>query len=701
LDELAQQIAPQEAAPQQEVNPAINQINSFLSSTNIAKELDQELLNKIGAQLKTNIDIDIESRMDWEKRNDVWMKLATQVMDNKTFPWPGASNVKFPLLATAAMQFSARAYPALVPGPNLVSAFVVGKDTSGEKQKSAERVGKHLSFQVLNEMDGWEEDMDRLTMILPIVGCAFKKTYYDSLTERNCSELIFPRNFIVEYYAKSLESAFRKTEKLEYTQNDVFERIEKGLWLDVELGQPQGTSNPETDKITGKVAPGYTDATPYTFYECHTFLDLDEDGYSEPYIVTLEESSGKVVRIVARFSADGVKTNAKGKIVRIVPDEYYTKFGFIPNPDGSIYDLGFGLLLGGINESVNTLTNQLIDAGTINNLSSGFLGRGIRIRAGNTKFLPGEWKPVDFTGEDIKKHIFPIPSKDPSEVLFKLLEALVSSGKELASVAEIFVGKMPGQNTPATTTMATIEQGLKVFTAIHKRIYRSLSQEYLKLFKLNEKHMDNTAYFTINEMDKASTEQIYKSDYDSKMLKVKPNADPNVVSQAQRLMKVQYVGQYIQLGGIDPLAYTKWALEQGEIENYQQLMRQEPPGPSPEQQAMEQEAQMKAQEHQMKMEQAKQQAGYKEREIQQKLALNQQGAALKLQTQQANDAIKERANFMKMIGSAQQSQQNVQQKAVEGRQKIEQKAEEGRLKVEQMRQQARAKPNKPQAKKAK
>lgn len=697
MEEFEEQQEPEETG-----NPAMKRINEFLQSKNIAEELDDELLAEIGAELKNEIEQDEDNCREWRNRNEVWLKLATQVMDTKTFPWPGASNVKFPLLATAAMQFAARAYPALVPGPNLVNAIVVGKDPEGTKQQSADRVGKHLSFQILNEMDGWEEDMDKLCMILPIVGCAFKKTYHDSMLKRNHSELILPQNMIVEYYAKTLESAYRKTEILEFRRNDVHERVEDGLWLDVELGDPKGRAGNtyETDRISGKKEPSINPATPYQFFECHTFYDLDDDGYAEPYIITLERESGKVVRIVARFSADGVVTNAKGKIVRITPDEYYTKFGFIPNPDGSIYDLGFGLLLGGINESVNTLTNQLVDSGTINNLSSGFLGRGIRIRAGNSKFLPGEWKPVDFTGEDIKKHIFPIPTKDPSEVLFKLLEALVSSGKELASVAEIFTGKMPGQNTPATTTMATIEQGLKVFTAIHKRIYRALSQEYFKLFHLNAKHMEGSSYFTINLMDESEQVEVYKDDYDIENIKVKPNADPNTVSQAQRLMKVQYVGQYIQLGGIDPIAYTKWALEQGEIENYQSLMRQGPPPPSPEQQAAEQEAQMKAQEHQMKMQEIQQNAALKAREGEQRVQQKAQEGQVKLQASQANAALKEREQFMKMIGTAQQTQQNVQMREVEGRQKLQMNARMNEQKIANAKQQAQAKP-KPKNNKAK
>jgi len=386
---------------------------------------------------------------------------AAQVIEKKTHPWPDAANVKYPLLTTAAMQFSARAYPALVPGPRLVQGLVIGRDEQGMKQGIADRIGAHMSFQLLFEMDDWEEDMDRLCMILPIVGCIFKKTWYDPLKRKNVSDLVLPQDLVIDYFAKSVETATRKSHIIYRNKNEIQERMNKKIYreldIEVDLGSPQTDIQDRhtKDKISGAIEPKVTPATPYKLIECHCWLDLDEDQYEEPYIVTFDYTSKQILRIVPRFTLEDVELE-DDKIISIKPTEYFTKFGFIPNPDGSIYDLGFGLLLGALNETVNTLTNQLLDSGTINNLQSGFLGRGIRIRSGNTRFLPGEWKPVDFAGDDIRKHLLPLPTKEPSDVLFKLLETLVTSGKELASVAEIMVGKMPGQNTPATTTMATI-----------------------------------------------------------------------------------------------------------------------------------------------------------------------------------------------------------------------------------------------------
>lgn len=682
----------------------LKQFQEYIASSNIADGLDEDALTDIGNTVIEWFDEDEESRQDWKKRNEQWLKLATQVMETKSYPWPNAANVKYPLLTTAAMQFAARAYPALVPGPKLVQGLVIGKDEGGQKQMTAERVGNHMSYQLLFEMKGWEEDMDKLCLTLPISGCIFKKTYHSDLKKRNCSELVYPQDLVIEYYAKSLEDATRISHVIYLTKNQIKERVNRGTFLEVDLGEPQTLAEPlnAKDRISGTKEPKVTPATPYKFIECHCYWDMDEDGYDEPYIVTVHYQTKKVVRIVARFDAAGIEldTDAKGKekLIKIEPIHYFTKFGFIPNPDGSIYDLGFGLLLGGINETVNTLTNMLLDAGAINNLQSGFLGRGIRIRSGQQRFQPGEWKPVDFTGDDIKKHIFPLPTKEPSEVLFKLLETLVTSGKELASVAEIFVGKMPGQNTPATTTMATIEQGLKVFTAIYKRIYRALGQEYEKLFKLNSQHMDEKVYFTINSMQGAESQEAYKLDYDPEAIGVKPFADPNIVSAAQKLMKVQAMGPLLALQTISPQEYTKRFLEAIEAENISALMNVQPQ-PDPEQQKMQAEMQMKQAEHQFKMQleqmklQIKQmEMQFKEREMEMELRFKAMEMQLKEREANMDFAISARQGQMEMEQSQVEHQQTLQQGEQQHKQTMEQGTAQHEMKMKQTKEAAKAKP---------
>jgi hypothetical protein len=318
-----------------------------------------------------------------------------------------------------------------------------------------------------------------------------------------------------------------------------------------------------------KHIPEVDSTTPYHIIEQHTFLDLNKTGYALPYIVTFHKETGKVLRISARFDEKSIKKDDDGKVIRVEPIQYYTKFGFVPNPDGGFYDIGFGMLLGPINESVNTIINQLVDAGTLSNLQSGFIGKGLRIKMGETRFQPGEWKAVNSTADDLKKQIFPMPTKEPSHVLFELMGSLISSGKELASVAEIFVGKMPGQNTPATTTMATIEQGMKVFTAVYKRLYRALEEEYYKLFRLNEVYLNPQTYVEVLGI------QMDPHDFVASGYKICPGADPTAVSQTEKLLKAQGLMELLPTGMLDPLEVISRVLEAQEQPNWKKLIHQE------------------------------------------------------------------------------------------------------------------------------
>lgn len=586
----------------------------LLESTNIAEKLDKEKLHKIGADAHEGFTADKQSRAEWEKQMEEWTKLATQVREDKTWPWPRASNVKYPILTTAAMQFAARAYPSLVPSDGkIVKSKVIGKDPDGQKSALADRVSMYMSYQLMHEMTGWEEGMDKLLIMLPVVGTVFKKTYWDSIKKVVASDVILPKNLVVNYWAKSLKEAERISQVIEMSPRLLKERQMSGVFLDEDLGSAPTPEN-------AKNAPANDETTPYTIIEQHTYLDLDDDDYPEPYIVTFHLESAKVLRITARFDDTTMHYNADGKLAKIEPIEYFTKFGFIPNPDGSFYDLGFGVLLGPINESVNTLINQLIDAGTLNNLQSGFLGKGLKIRLGETKFQPGEWKAVNSLGDDLKKQIVPLPSKEPSNVLFQLMGSLITSGKELASVAEIFVGKMPGQNTPATTTMATIEQGMKVFTAVYKRIYRSLEEEFTKLFALNGTYLNPNTYQETLDVT------VGPDDFSAKQYKICPGADPTAVSQTEKLLKAQGLMEMLPLGILDPVKVGLRLLEAQEQPNYQELLNPQvaqtgalpPPPPNP-----------KILESQAKVEAIKQASAIKQQDAAFKQQLDQRDAQFK------------------------------------------------------------------------
>ena len=525
------------------------------------------------------------------------------------------------------MQFAARAYPSLVPSNGkIVNAKPIGKDPDGTKSKVAEAVSIYMSVQLLEEMDSWEEEMDKLLIMLPIVGTMFKKTYWDPLKEANCSHIVMPKNLVVNYWARSLKDAERISEVLEVSPRKVKERQQSGLWLDVDFGK---ANMPENEKNATTV----DETTPHIFIEQHTFLDLDDDGYKEPYIVTFHKDTKKVVRIVARFDETTIKLDADGGIRKIDPIQYYTKFGFIPNPDGGFYDIGFGVLLGPLNHSVNTLINQLLDAGHLATLQAGFLGKGLRIKMGDTKFIPGEWKAVNSTGDDLKKQIVPLPTKEPSSVLFQLMGSLITSGKELASVAEIFTGKMPGQNTPATTTMATVEQGMKVFTAVYKRLYRALTEEFIKLARLNALYLNPQTYVDTVGME------VGPDDFKQVMHKIYPAADPTAVSQTEKLLKAQGLMELLPTGILDPVKVVQRILDAQEQPNWQELLNAQvaqtgempPPPPDPKLQEMQMKGQLEQQKIELQSQAQQHKMALEERDKSVQLAMKQQEHAQNMQ----------------------------------------------------------------------
>ena len=663
-------------------------LETIINNTkNLAEELDDDTLISIGNDVVEGYETDKASREPWEKDLKSWTELALQISGNKTYPWPNAANIKYPLLATAAMQFAARAYPTLVPSDGkIVKCRVIGFDHDGEKTKRAERISKHMSYQVLEEMEDWEEDMDKLLICLPIAGTCFKKTYWNPNKQRNCSILVLPKTLVVNYFCRRLEEAERITEVLTQTKRKVKELQNQGLYLDIKLSDPSvGTEDPT--KSINEAFQNTTsedNTTPYIVLEQHTYLDLDQDGYSEPYIVTVELDSHKVLRIIPRFNGDSIIVDEKSKVISIEATQYYTKYSFIPNPDGGFYDLGFGRLLGPLNNSANTIINQLVDAGSLSNLQSGFIGRGLRIKMGETRFVPGEWKAVNATGDDIKKQIFPLPVREPSDVLFKLLDLLLKSGKELASVAEIFVGKMPGQNTPATTTMATIEQGMKVFTSVYKRVYRALASEFKKLYKLNRTYSNPQEYIAVLDLE------IGQEDYQGPEDDIYPGADPTAVSSQEKQAKIQAVMQLLQLGTIDPMAVTMLYLEAHEIPNPEKLMRQPQPQQDPKMEAIKAKAQVDQQKAQIDMMQAKHkmelEGASKEQElrmkaaaVQQELQAKQMQAILDAKSAQATQAMKmqmeQQAAQQKMGIQAQQTRMNLATQAATHSQNIQHQSE--------------------------
>jgi len=516
----------------------------FIDSPNLCDRLPKEDLTRIGEATWEGYSRDLSSRSKWMKRMEAAMDLALQIQQPKNFPWPGSANVVFPLVTISALQFSARSYGNIIQGTDVVRYRVIGDDTSGDTQDRADRISKHMSWQVLEEDSSWEEQHDRLLINLAIVGANFVKTYFSPTLGHNVSELVMARDLVLDYYAKSVEAAARKTHVVPLYRNEIYERVMSDIFQDVRdepwFNAPAAAVAPQPsarqDVRQGLSPPPSDEDTPFRSLEQHRLLDLDGDGYAEPYIVTIEETSKAVLRIVARFDREeAIERTLSKKILRIRPTEYFTKYSFIPAPDGGIYDVGFGILLGPLNESVNTGINQLLDSGTMQNSMGGFLGRGAKIRGGQYTMAPWEWKRVDSTGDDLRKNMVPYPERQPSVVMFQLLGLLIEYTDRIAGTTDQMVGMNPGQNTPAETSRNTMEQGMQVYSMIFKRVWRSMKEEFKKLHILNATYLPGRKRFGAGES------YITQEDYRGNPDMVVPVADPNVTSVAMRFFQANAV----------------------------------------------------------------------------------------------------------------------------------------------------------------
>lgn len=527
-------------------------LDTIVESNNLVSQMNEDDVKNLGERILRDYQSDEDSRSAWRERYAEALKRVMQYMDRKTFPWDGASNVKFPLLTTAALSYHARAYPALVKGTRPVQCRVVGDDPDGKKQERAERVSKHMSFQILEEDEGWEEEFDKTLMVQAIMGCAFRKCYYDSNLGHNVVELVLPTDLVVNYHAHSLEKAARVTHRIPMSHNDIQMRIRQGQYCELEsegdegdrvAPMPnQGAVAYAQDEIRGEQPPPPDEDTPRTILEQHFWLDLDGDGYREPYIGTVTEEDGKLLRLIARFEKTSVMRTDDDKIYRITPERYFTKVPFIPAPDGSIYDMGFGMLLGATSEVIDTLINQLTDAGTMSNTGGGFLARGVRIRGGEYSFRPNEWKRTDSSAADMKDGIVPLPVREPSAVLFQLLGLMIEWGSKIGMATDALTGENPGQNQKVGTTEAVIEQGETVFNGIYKRTYRALKGEFRLLYRLNYLNPPPTGEFNYTGENGDGGSASWK-DYLPTDKGIVPAADPTIASPKKNLQRWMTVRQ--------------------------------------------------------------------------------------------------------------------------------------------------------------
>lgn len=558
-----------------------DKIIKLAASKNIAEDLDKDQLYRIAQDVIDGVKVDEESRESWLCQVSEGMALAKLITEQKNEPYFNAANVKFPIISNGAMTYAAREYQQLVRGAKLVETEVFGKDPQAQYQERAKRVAEYMSWCLLVKDDDYESDTYKLFMMLAIVGVVFRKIYWNPVLQRTVIELINPENVVVNNNVKSLKLARRTTHKIAMYKNDIVERERLGLFLeDYDYNPTPGMSesiiNPEIQ------SDNTTDKDPQIeIYEQHTFLDLDEDGYAEPYIVTVCKKDLKIKRIVARYQLKNVSfTDDKKQIKAIKADQYFTDYHFIPNFDGTYYSIGFGTLLLPINEAVNTTFNQLLDAGRLLNERPIFLGAGCRIKDGEYKLKPGRmYKMEGAGGMDLKNSIVPLPVEEPSRVMFELLGMLVQSGKELASVSDILSGDMPSQNSPATTVLALIKQGLTQYNATHKYVLKSFQKEFKLIYITMSRNLDIQEYIDFCNDKNAGLDDFKEDD-----LHVRPVADPNMSSDAVRLATAQAVAQ---MPAVDHIAATRMMLQAMNVPDAQiQLLLPSNPPPPPEVQKM-------------------------------------------------------------------------------------------------------------------
>lgn len=576
-----------------ESGDAVERLLSLHDSENIAEHLSDAKLREIGSLVVREYKIDKDSRADWEQTIDKSMEIAKQTFAQKDTPWQNAANVKFPLMSFAAIQFAARTYPELVRNDKVVQGYVTGTNPDDDQLARAQHISTFSSWQLLFDDEDWESETDKLLHMLPIVGTVFRKTYYNQLEQKPCFNLCDPKSIVVNNSTKSIETARRITHMVNLCKNDVVERIRSGVFCeDFDIG----VLSQDSYMLNGGQSPLDEDID-HPFLEQHRWLDLDEDGYQEPYIVMVHKQSERVAKIVARWDLNGgMKFSADGKmVVCIKPVCMFTDYHLIPNPDGSFYSLGFGTLLYPINETINSSTNQLLDSATLQNMQSGFIGSALRIGSGRMTLEPGEWKKVETVGSTIAENIYPLPTKEPSQTLFNLLQFFVQTGKDLSGVIDILPEDQQTQNVPATTILSLLDQRMKPLKAIYKRLYRSFTKEFRKQYRLNNLYPPNPQiYAKVLGFPNANPKEDFADpDYD-----VRPVADPGMSSESQRLLKVQALKAALGEPGGNELnareILARWLAEFNLQSPDKLIAPEQPPSPPPElvKAQMEQQTQM-------------------------------------------------------------------------------------------------------------
>ena len=510
---------------------------------NLVDFIDLNTLEKISNDLLDAIDSDKQSRSEWEKTYTDGLKyLGMKFDDTRSQPFEGSSGVVHPILAEAVTQFQAQAYKEMLPAKGPVKTEIVGARTI-QTEDQAERVQEFMNYYIMNEMDEYDPELDQMLFYLPLAGSCFKKIYFDFVLNRAVAKFVAPEDLIVPYEAADISSAERITHSISMSANEIKKQQVSGFYANVDIGS--GSYSEDLDEIEQAIdeiqgiSPSYKENRNRTVYEVHTVLDIEgfEDldaqgmptGLKLPYIVTIEEDSQKILSIRRNYKENDV---LKSKI------NYFVQYKFLPGL--GFYGLGLSHMIGGLSKASTSILRQLIDAGTLANLPAGFKARGMRIRDEDDPLQPGEFRDIDTTGGSLRENLIPLPIKEPSNVLMQLLGILVDSGKRFAAIADMNVGDM-NQAMPVGTTVALLERGTKVMSAIHKRLHYAQRIEFGLLAKVFSEYLPPVYNYQVG----SGSQEVKQMDFDDRV-DIIPVSDPNIFSQSQRVTLAQELLQMVQ-----------------------------------------------------------------------------------------------------------------------------------------------------------
>ena len=557
-------------------------------NSNLAEFMEDADLGKLSSDLVGEIDDDIASRQDWQETYKRGLEFLGMQYEDRAEPFEGSSGVIHPLLAESVTQFQAQAYREMLPATGPIRTQIVGAQDE-QIVKQAERVKDYMNYMITYEMEEYDPEMDQMLFYLPVVGSTFKKVYFDQLKGRAVSKFVHAEDLVVPYGATDLASSPRITHVIKMDSNEVRKLQLVGFYRDVELPSEPGTDDNQSEvtdainEIQG-VYPGNS-SYELTLYEVHTDLDLPgfedldetgaESGLKLPYIVTIIQDTNEVLAVRRNYEeADIMKKR----------NQYFVHYKFLPGL--GFYGLGLTHMIGGLAQASTSILRQLIDAGTLSNLPAGFKSRGARIRDEDNPLQPGEFRDIDVAGTDIRSSLMTLPFKEPSGTLYNLLGTLVDAGRRFAAMADMKIGEMSG-DTPVGTTMAIMERGTKVMSAIHKRLHYSQKIEFKLLAKVFADTMQLYPYMPSTEFGP----EVFAQDFDARV-DVLPVSDPNIFSMAQRIALAQTQLQLVQSnpqvhGGPQGLyqAYRKMYEALG-VSNIDAILPM-PPQPTPMNAAME------------------------------------------------------------------------------------------------------------------